>query len=206
MSHQEVFTVPVGPGGGLAAVTAALARRLEGEADAPGTVAVYVSMVGVPERFTQCLVNAERGAWAECVSNEYLEGDLRLSQIDEDLLVAAGYQRPDDFSPNFHLVVEPPVDWPAVALLLAAPFATVFPCTERDHVEVRLHFDFVLADAPDADDPPWGDDDLAWDDDDEDDEDETAGEGDEEAAGKDGDGVRDDDGGGGGGHGGKGHG
>jgi hypothetical protein len=139
------FEVPVGPGGGLAAATAALARRLEAAVLDPGATAVYVSVVGAPQRFTQCLVHAERGAWVECVSNEYLEGDLCLTQLDEELLVAAGFERPGDFSPNFHLVVEPPVDWARVALLLGAPFATVFLCEEHDLLEVRIRPEFPLA-------------------------------------------------------------
>lgn len=141
----DTFEVPVGPGGGLAAATAALARRLEWAVDGPGATAVFVSVVGVPKRFTQCLVHAERGAWVECVSNEFLDGDLRLTQLDEELLVAAGFNRPGDFSPNFHLVIEPPVDWARVALLLGAPFATVFLCEEHDLLEVRIRPEFPLA-------------------------------------------------------------
>lgn len=160
MSDTEEFTVPVGPGGGLAAVATALARRLEAESSGTDTVAVFVSVVGVPKRFTQCLVHAERGVWAECVSNAYLTGDLRLSQVDEDLLVAAGFNRPNDFSPNFHEVVEPPVDFSAVANLLVAPFATVFLCSEIDVVKVRVQRPFQ----PDADE----DEECDWDEEDDD--------------------------------------
>lgn len=149
----DVFEVPVGPGGGLAAVTAALARRLEVAMDDAGTTAVFMNVVGVRERFTQCLVHAERGAWVECVSNKFLEGDQCLTQLDEELLVAAGFHRPGDLSPNFHQVVKPPVDWAQVALLMGAPFATIFLCEEHDVMEVSIKPDFPVYH---PDDPEWG--------------------------------------------------
>lgn len=142
-SDPDHFCVPVGPGGGLAAVAAALARRLATLGTTAHTAAVFVSVVGRPETFTQCLVDVDKGAWVECVSNHYLPEHLTLTDIDERLLRQAGFTAPDDFSPNFHLVVPQPVDWYEVAMMMAVPFAMVFDCAEHAQIEVRIRPEFA---------------------------------------------------------------
>ena len=116
----DVFHVPVGPAGGFEAIVAALSRKL-----APTAVPTHIGMVALYPfehhgRFTQCLVDVEKGAWAECVSNRYLEPDDRLTEADQRLLVDLGFEAPADLHPNFWLIQKPPVDWRRIAELLVA--------------------------------------------------------------------------------------
>ena len=87
-----------------------------------------------------------------------------------------GFLAPDDVHPNFWLIREQPVPWAEIALLMAAPFVTVFPVHEHDVMELTVKRHFVSATTTGATttaDPPhhptgttpeavrlWGSDDL----------------------------------------------
>lgn len=140
--EPEVFPVPVGPGGGLELIAVALTRLLAGMDSATHTGALFLYPQNRPGRFTQCLVDVERGAWVECVSNAYLADHDRLGAEQEQLLVDLGFQAPDDVHPNFWLIHDPPVPWDVIAHLMAAPFATVFPVHEHDVMELTVNRQF----------------------------------------------------------------
>jgi len=135
----DVFHVPVGPAGGFEAIVAALTRKL-----ATTAVPTHIGMVGLypfeqPGRFTQCLVDVEMGAWAECVSNAYLADGDRPSDADVRQLHAVGFNPPDDEHPNHWFIQEPPVDWPFIAHLLVAPFGTVWPVRPNQVMELVVN-------------------------------------------------------------------
>ncbi|MEO6629479.1 MAG: hypothetical protein ABIP03_13045 [Aquihabitans sp.] len=133
---RDRFEVPVGSAGGFPSIIAALTRTLAGVATPAHEAAIFLYVVDRPARFTQCLVDIDAGAWVECVSNHYLEGDERQTPGQEQQIIDLGYRQPDAESPNFYALVEQPVDWGAVALMMVAPFVAVFPCA--DHESLKL--------------------------------------------------------------------
>jgi hypothetical protein len=151
----DVFTVPVGPAGGLEAIIAALTRLLAGMDSPTHTGAVFLNPQAHPGRFSQCLVDVEDGAWVECVSNAYLPDHDHLDGEQAQLLVDLGFLAPDDLHPNFWLIHDQPVPWDLIAHLMAAPFATVFPVHELEVMELTVNRRFRERDDDGDPDDDW---------------------------------------------------
>lgn len=139
--HRE-FEVPWSASGGTEALIRSLARHiadLETISEGHGRQVLVVSIVDEGNRFTQALVESERGVLIEAASNEFLAPGHRIGQAEMAVLDDLGFEPPDvdDGWPNHAIAVQPPVDHVEAATLLVVPLASVYRVRPSDRIQVK---------------------------------------------------------------------
>jgi hypothetical protein len=102
---------------------------------------VILETTAVPIRYVQVLVTQDGGLWAECVSNNFLSLEDKLSDEQLELLPLLGWQWPSPpAGPNWQLHDELLNTGSAISGLLIRTLREVFGCATND----RVRFKFFL--------------------------------------------------------------
>lgn len=114
-----------------------LCPTLEAMLDGRGRWVLVVE--GTPTRYVQFLTE-ERVIVAECVSNEFLEGDDRLAEDAEELLPELGWDWPaPPNQPNWLTVQDDDNAALDISVLALQTMRRVFECTDESVVSARLY-------------------------------------------------------------------
>jgi hypothetical protein len=105
---------------------------------------LIIEIAGVPMRYVQVLVTREGGLWAECVSDEFLGPEEKLSNQQRELLPLLGWQWPSPpAGPNWQFHDELLDTGTAIAGLMLRTLSEVYGYDSNCHIRVIL---FPVAD------------------------------------------------------------
>lgn len=100
---------------------------------------MVIELVDDPSRYVQVLAPGAGGLWAECVSNEFLAGESRLSEDQCEVLPLLGWEWPGPpSSPNWHFHDQLLDTGTAIAGLLLRTLRRVLEVAPDDLLTVRL--------------------------------------------------------------------
>ena len=100
---------------------------------------MVIELIDDPSRHVQVLAPGVGGLWAECVSNEFLVGESRLSEDQCEVLPLLGWEWPGPpSSPNWHFHDQLLDTGTALAGLLLRTLRRVLEVAPDDLLTVRL--------------------------------------------------------------------
>jgi hypothetical protein len=100
---------------------------------------LILETTGEPVRYVQVLVTQDGGLWAECVSNNFLSIEDKLSDEQLEILPLLGWQWPSPpAGPNWQLHDELLNTGSAISGLLTRTLREVFGCANSDRVRFIL--------------------------------------------------------------------
>ena len=100
---------------------------------------LIIEHVKPPKRYVQVLAPSDGALIAECVSNEFLQGDDRLGDRDNELLPVLGWDWPTPLNkPNWSFHDELLNTGSAVSELLIKTIRQVFDCTDDDILVIKM--------------------------------------------------------------------